>query len=1138
MTDGLGEFGERLRARRVRLRLTQQQVASRAGMSVRAVRYIEQGLVRRPRPESVRRLAEAVGLEGAEMPLPSADEGGSGEPADLRVAVLGPLEVRRDGAPVDIGPAKQRVLLGLLALQSGRVVGREEIIGVLWGDDPPDSCRNLVHTYVTRLRKALGPEGASAAVTRARGGYALSVADGGSLDVARFDVLAARADSLRAQDPATAAGLYGDALDVWRGAVAADLTSRLRQHPAAVAVMRRRAAVASVYADLAVEHGGREQAAERLWRVLEEEPLHEGLHARLMLALAGSGQQAAALRLFEGLRVRLSEELGVSPGQELQEAHLKVLHTVGAVDVSSGAEPDEEPVPVPAQLPAGATAFTGRASELRRLDAELSGAPGDGATTPVALVVGPAGVGKTALAVRWAHHVRARFPDGQLYVDLRGYGPGRPLRPIQALTLFLRSLGVPAARVPTDPDLAAGLYRSLLAERRVLIVLDNCGGVDQARALLPGARGCAVLITSRNRLGGLVAKDGARRVVLDPLPPDEAAALLTEVLGSERARSRDTAELARLCGHLPLAMRISAANLDNDPHRSVADYIAELREGNRLAALQVDGDHQSSVRAAFDLSYLDLAEPTRRLFRLLGLVPGPDLTAEAAAALTGVQEDEARRELAHLSAVHLIQEHAPGRYAFHDLIRLYAAERTRAEDTPDERRTAVNGLYGWYLDMASAAADVLDPGRYEFGGTAGRPPVNAPGTAAEAMAWLEAERADLIAAITELSKHRRHTSVLRLSLTFGAFFFASGYVNDWIAVFGLALQAARKLADRRAEAEVLRQLGLAYWRSGDHRLALKHHRWALAMEQADADPHGEAETLNKIGFALDRTGPVTEALDHQRRALDLSRSAGDRWREGRALIGVANTHRQFGRNEESLGFFREALALTRATGDRWGESMALAGIGCACAGLGLHVEALERLDQAIGLTREISDRASESLAMAGRGLAHLLAGRTPEAMDDFQDALALTRAIGDRWTENLALVGRAFAHLVSGGLTEAENDFERVLAIAGEIGDRWYGSRALVGKGHVRSGLGRHDRAADHYGRALELAREIGNHGVEAEALNGLAQAHHALGDHEQALVHYRHALTTARRIGDRSAAARAGAGIATVNTARMFPSR
>lgn len=1118
----LSSFGERLRAHRISAGLTQQEVAGRAGMSVRAVRYIEQGRVRRPRPESVRRLAAAVtGLEVAGG-SPACVRPAGGEPgstAGLVVAVLGPLTVHRDGEPVDVGPAKQRALLGLLALQPGRAVSHEEIISVLWGDDPPHSHRNLIHTYVARLRKALGT-GAPVIVAR-HGGYLLAATEEHRLDLSRFEGLLIRAGAVRLGDPVTAMALYHDALGCWQGAVLADLTSRLHQHPAAVSAGRRRVTAALAYADLALDHGLHEKAAEQMWRLLEEEPLNEGLHARLMLALAGTGQQAAALHLFNELRVRLSEELGVEPGTEVKDAHLQVLSNRSSAAPGPRAGPAGTTVkPVPAQLPADVAVFTGRTTYLEQLNADLADAhEREPATAAISVIVGTAGVGKTTLAMHWAHRVRGGFPDGQLYVDLRGHDPGRPMHPIEALTLFLRALGVPAAHVPTEVDEAAGLYRSLLADRRVLIVLDNCNGVDQVRPLLPGAPGCAVLITSRDRLGGLVAKEGARRITLAPLSPDEALALLAAALGRERARTPAAAELVRLCAYLPLAIRISAANLDNDPNRGVAEYVAELREGNRLAALKVDSDRQNSVRAAFHLSYLSLPAQVRRLFRLLGLIPGPDFTADAAAALTASSMGRVQQRLTRLSAAHLIHQHSPGRYTLHDLLRLYAAERARTDETPEERRTASERLHGWYLGATDISTDLLNPGRRRFVQATAQSRINGPkpATPTEAVAWLEAERANLTAAVAMSARRGRHAETWRLAQLLPEFFFTRGHTHDWIETHDLALKAARKLGDHRAEAEILKNLGLAYWRSGRLPLAVDRHQRALTLDRAGLDVRGEAKTLNQLGFILDRTGQVVQALAHQQRSVTLYRQIDDRWGEGRALIGVGNAYRQLGRYTESLGHFQEALAVNREAGDRWGENMSLVGIGYAHVRLDLGTEAMAYLEQALTLTRDMGDQSGEGLALAGRAFAHLTAGRSAQAMDDFQHALVLTRGTGDRWTESLALAGTAFTHLLAGRSAQAMEDFQHLLALTRDIGDRWYEGLALTGLGHLHCHHGRHPQALTHYQRALTIARDVGNHGVQAEILSGLADVHRAMGDLGQAVIHHRHALAAALHVDDRA---------------------
>ncbi|AXB44685.1 BTAD domain-containing putative transcriptional regulator [Amycolatopsis albispora] len=645
-----GGFGAVLRAHRSRAKLTQRDLAERSGISLRAIRYLEQNRVERPRRDSLRRLADALDLPGA---VAAAWAGGQFRlpPDQLSAGVLGPLTVARDGTPLELGPAKQRCLFALLALRAGEVVDRAEIIDALWGDRPPSSCLNLVHTYVSGLRKVLEPDGGpfAPALQSGYGGYRLEVAD---LDLNRFDGLARRARALRHAEPLRALELFARALREWRGPVLAGLPANLREHPAAVAVARRRLVTALDYADTALAAGEAAAVVDHLQPLAEEEPWHEGLSARLMLAMAASGQQGAALALFAGVRRRLADELGVEPGAELRAAHLRVVR--GELAVSE---------PVPAQLPADvqdAVGFVGRTGELAQLDH----------LAPVTVLEGEAGVGKTALAVRWAHRVRARFPDGQLYANLR------EARPLEVLGRFLRALGVPPDGVPGGIEEAASRYRARLATRAVLVLLD---GLDTARdvdvrALLPGNPACVTLITSREPVAAI---DGARRMTLEGLDEADARLLLGGILGGERVTCAPAAvgELVTLCARLPLALRIAAANLAAAPGSGVAAYNAAVRAHSGLRGSPTG---RQAVRAAAELSYARLDPRARRLFRLLSLLPGTDFPAEAAVALLG--DAGGGRVLTRLVTANLVREPVPSVFQFHDLLREYAAVRAMAEE--------------------------------------------------------------------------------------------------------------------------------------------------------------------------------------------------------------------------------------------------------------------------------------------------------------------------------------------------------------------------------------------------------------------------------------------------------------------------
>jgi DNA-binding SARP family transcriptional activator len=676
-------FGEALRAQRLNIGMTQQKLARLAGVSVRTLRYIEQCQITRPRPESVRRLAEAAELDPALMPYAPLAVPVPRSGTALEIGVLGPLLVRVGGKPVDIGSAKQRCLLGLLALQADGVVSRDEIIDVLWENSPPATCTGLVHSYASRLRRGLrmrmrAPDEANGAwdIVATRDGYQLLVGPD-QLDSLRFCEFGDRARAAAAAgDRELAFAMLRRALESWRGPLLADTAPRLRQHPAGVALGQRRLSAALAYADIAGELGRHEEVLDQLLDLTYHEPLHEGLHARLMVALVRSGQKAGALRLFEGIRRNLSEELGVAPGGELQAVHLSILREESTAEQA----PDARRVRTatrrrpPAQVPAGVPGFTGRTGEVRQVAGLLCG---QGA--PVVAVTGMPGIGKTALALQVAHRTRDRFPDGQLYADMRGHAPGAQRDPAVLLGEFLRSLGVPADQVPSSVEEASALWRTVVRDRNLLVVLDDVAGPDQVRPLLPGSGSCVLLLTSRTRLPGLVARDGARTVGLDVFDDEEAGTLLTHLVGAARAAADPAAlvELAELCGHLPLALSVAGVQLAEQPVLSLSRYVERLRAGDPLDLLRVEGDRQLSIRASFELSYARLGTRSQGLFRAFGSLSSDTVTRVEAIAASGADQGTADTVLDALAQAHLIRQVAPGEYRLHRLLRRYAAERLR-----------------------------------------------------------------------------------------------------------------------------------------------------------------------------------------------------------------------------------------------------------------------------------------------------------------------------------------------------------------------------------------------------------------------------------------------------------------------------
>jgi DNA-binding SARP family transcriptional activator len=665
----------------------------------------------------------------------------------LEYRILGPLEVWRDGIAVPVPAPRQRAVLATLLLHANRVVPADQLVALLWGDRPPATARNTLQTLVYRLRRQLDPQRRTGPLETRLPGYLLRV-DSDRLDLGRFEDLFRRGRAALAGGDSDQAGrLLAAAVGLWRGPALADVGADELHRTEGIRLAEWQLQAVEEWVEADLRRGRHAELVGELRRLVTEHPLRERLSGQLIRALDRTGRRAEALATYRVLREVLVEQVGVEPGVDLQRLHRAVLRG----DVDGAASPPDAPdlpapvrATVPRQLPTDVAGFTGRTAQLARLNGLLASADREPGAVPVLAVVGMAGVGKTALAVHWAHRVRGRFPDGQLFLDLHGCASAIPLRPIDALAQFLRALGVPAAAVPVDPQEAAGLYRSRLADRRMLVVLDNVRAAGQVQPLLPGSPGCLVLVTSRDRLDGLVAHRSARLLRLDPLPPGEAQALLARQLAAHRVTgsAADLADLARRCGNLPLALRLATANLVTR-RLTLPEYAARLAAGGPLAGLAVaDGDDdQSAVRTAFGLSYATLPEPAARLFRLLGVAPGADLPVAGVAALAGLPPEPAARLLDLLAAAHLVREVAPGRFSLHDLLRDFAAELAAGGPDP-EPAAARTRLLEWY---AATAAWPLDPDRLRPPLPDRLEPAGWDGSAGAA-AWLEPERVSLVRA--------------------------------------------------------------------------------------------------------------------------------------------------------------------------------------------------------------------------------------------------------------------------------------------------------------------------------------------------------------------------------------------------------
>jgi DNA-binding SARP family transcriptional activator/tetratricopeptide (TPR) repeat protein/DNA-binding XRE family transcriptional regulator len=995
--------GALLRRHRVQAGLTQDELAARAGLGPRTVRDIEGGRVRVPRYRSVAALSAALALSDADRRELRTILAAVCDGRVLGVGVLGPLSVSRGGRAVDAGPPLRRDLLGLLALRSGHVVPFHEIIDVLWGERPPKTCATLVHVHIAKLRCVLEPQRAprskSQAIVLTGGGYLL---DGESVqvDLAQFDRHTAHArQALETGEATRAFERFEEALRCWRGPVLAAAAARLRQHPDAVAAARRRVTTAMSYADVAFEIGRPGQVTAMLRTLVEQEPLHEGLHARLMLALAGSGEQAAALRLYTDLRERLRDELGTEPDGELRATHLRVLRgqipAVGSTTVAGGIRIARR-VRRPAQLPADPVAFVGRRDQLRRLDALLaSRATGH---PNVAVISGTAGVGKSALAVHWAHLVTDRFTDGQLHVNLRGFDPSAsPMAAGDAVRLFLDALEVPPQRVPADLDAQLGLYRSLIAGRRILLVLDNARDADQVRPLLPGSPHCLALITSRNDLTGLVAAEGACPVVLDPLSAAEARQLLDQRLGPGRVAAEPAAaeEVIVRCAHLPLALVIVAARAATDRGLPLAALAAQLCQAKCLDALTAD-DLVTDLRAVFSWSYRTASPAAARLFRLLGLHPGPDVGVPAVASLVGIPLVEAHRLLGELTRGHLLAEASPGRFGFHDLLRAYAVELTERVDSDTERQAATHRMLDHFLHTGHRAALLLEPNRVPLPLTSAVPGVVSQQITdhSQALRWFTAEHAVLLAVLGRASSAGFDTHTEQLAWTLTDFLQRQGHWRDQATIHRAALHAARRRRDVLAQARAHRHLGRASTLLGDYSEAHTQYRHAITLSGEVGDLAGQAHTHLNMANTAGHEGDAWKGLHHAQQALELFHGAGNQYGQAICLNTIGWFCALTGNPERALTCCHQALTLLRDLGDHSGQAVTLDSVGFAHHQLGQYSRAVEWYRQSLALFTELGDRYYQAAVLRRLGDTHLAAGDPAAARDAWHRALDIFDQLG------------------------------------------------------------------------------------------------------------------------------------------------
>jgi DNA-binding SARP family transcriptional activator/tetratricopeptide (TPR) repeat protein len=972
---------------------------------------------------------------------------------DVWLRVLGPVQLRGgDAWRTPPGP-QLRLLLATFGLSAGQVVPVDDLIDVLWEEEPPPSARGSLQILVVRLRKTLaGLPGGT--IGRFGDGYQLG-AGRDAVDLHRFRSLVSSARANRHDHDAIAA--LDQALALWRGLALADVpgTGRVDAIRAGLA-QEHLAAVQDRFGRLLAAGADRAAAAE-IPLVLARHPLAEQLAGMLMIACYRCGRRADALQVFRDLRGRLAGELGVEPGRALQRLHQQILSgdpaLVAPDDIAAllrnGAEavspardaaldgparrtlisepaagpgtgprspsqraraadpplalsPNEStrlahapstaaPV-VPRQLPTAPAHFAGRQRELELLTGWLDAGATAGETVILA-IDGTAGAGKTALALHWAHRIQQRFGDGQLYVNLRGFDASpSPVAPGEAISGFLESLGVPAPRIPQRPDALTGLYRSLLAGKRMLIVLDNARDEAQVRPLLPGSAGCLVLVTSRTQLAGLVAGEGARPLPLGLLTDAEARQLLASRLGAARvaAEGDEVAELITLCAGLPLALTIAAARAAVHP-APLASVAAGLRGiQHRLDGL-ASGDRMADARAVFSWSYRLLNEPAARMFRLLGTHPGPDISVPAAASLTAVSEQLAGPALAELSRANLIFEHTPGRLLMHDLLRAYATELTGET----ERHGAIRRVLDHYLHTARSAVELAYPGARRL--TAVLP---APGKPAErfagpdqALAWLQAEHHVLLAAIAAALAGGHDTHAAQLPVVLTEYLSRRGHYADCAQAHRAAVTAAARLGDRAAQARAHRFLADALIQLGSWEDARAHLQDGLRLCRLLGDHEGQAACHFGAARTFELQGDHGQALHQARRALRMYRAAGDAAGQAAALNGVGWFTAMLGNNQRAFGYCRKALEMHRASGNRLGEAATLDSLGYCSHQAGHHQQAISFYQQALRVSAAVGDRYCRAQVLIRLGETHRAHGDNESSREHWQQALSILEGL-------------------------------------------------------------------------------------------------------------------------------------------------
>lgn len=923
---------------------------------------------------------------------------------EIAVRLLDGVRADVDGREVDLGSAGPRSLFALLALRANTTVSRDELIDGLWGEHPPKTADGNIYSYVSNIRKVLEPgrkRTEYSVLLRSSAGYQL-VLPASALDVKRFEAAVNQARTLERAGDFQGVLLHCDsALALWTGRALAGAVGPLVEAERDRLSLRK-LEVQELRCAALLETGSTLAAAAELTTLTSEHVLNERLHELLMLALYRSGRQGDALALYQQIRARVVEELGIEPGSGLRQLHQRIV--AGDSELAEPARPAAtvaaaaRPRVVPAQLPHGVANLCGREDELNRLR-QLCAPAIDGSATGsviISAIDGIGGVGKTALALQLAHDVAEHFPDGQLFIDLRGFDPkSPPLAPAEALAHLLRDLGAVEAKASAELEELSALYRSTLARRRVLLLLDNAVSPEQVRPLLPGTSGCLALVTSRNRLSGLVARDGAARVTLDVLGAEGSEELLRAVLGDDHvdADSAAARELAERCGHLPLALRIAAERIASGDYFELSEMVEELHaQQDRLDALSIPDDPLATVRAVFSWSYHALKPEDARAFRLLGLYPAQAISSQVAAVLFGTNQPTAKKLLDSMERRSLLRRVGNNRYRLHDLLRTYAGECAELDESPDSSAAATERVLRWYRSSSVVAREVLLPqlvGADDTPSDPDHPPVRLV-SYLDAVQWASAELSTIEELVRQAVETGQDEPAVSLANVVGTLYHCTSRWTEWLRVAETAQVAAIRLGDVLSRGRLHNDATTANDFMGQPDEAMRHH--VRAIEMFDLVPDRDDPVLiGNLGMAYAFLGQQMESLEALETGLKAVQGFGNRLAHGNLLDKLCSVLSRRGDHDAALEHGYRAVTLLRELNAEYPTGTALDTLGAACSQAERYDEAIAHHQEALNMWRALGDRLNEGSAMLAIAQAQYRTGRTVGLRGPLLEALGILR---------------------------------------------------------------------------------------------------------------------------------------------------